>query len=629
LAKFKRISDSSIIASEITALDARIISDQGAEVAPSEWNQNTQLYRSFSGDATLFRLKLPEYISVENAIAILKANPDVEYAYKNIRLHPLAEDPLYGEQWALSHIHAPEAWSIYTGSADIIVAVIDTGMALNHPDLQSNLWINPGEDGLDGYGNPKSSNNVDDDHNGKTDDYCGWDFGHNDNDPSEDDGVSHGTHMPGIIGATWNNDEGIKGINQHVSIMVLKFTNKILSTDTAYASEFINAIDHAINNGASIISCSQGFKPEFEYDENILFEYLPFKEAIQRARARGVLFVAAAGNDAVSIEPGDSPLYPPSYDEDNIISVLATTIENMPGGCSGGEEHLDDQSNYGPSSVDIGAPGVCIWTTESNGGYGFPSGTSEAAPQVAGVAALLLGKCPALTYNLLKSRLMDTGDSLATLQGKCVSGKRVNAYLALYDPFHQVAPNAPSILNACATAWNTIVIHWQDNSSDEVGFEIQRYNSDKPVFQRYASVGQQITTFVDQHAYTRSYGGGIVHSYRVRAGNIGGGVSTFSGTVNAYVPYTAPAAPSAFAAETSIIPNIVLAWNDNSNNELTFIIERKKTGPWTQVAVVGANSTTYTDHVTLPGLYYYRMKAQNPVGNSAYSNQITVEVENW
>lgn len=584
------------------------------------------------GDAALFRLKLPDYTGVDEAIKMLRANPNVEYASRNICLYPLGIDERYGEQWALDYIQAPEAWALFTGSSDIVVAIIDIGMEFGHLDLQSNVWLNPGESGLDVYENPKNNNGIDDDHNGKIDDYRGWDFGHGDNDPSHDDSdtESHGTEIAGVIGATWN-DEGIRGINQSVAMMILKFTYvSPPASGTSLASHFINAIDYAISNGASIISCSQGFKTT-DTGDDVNFEYLPFKQAIQRAQSRGVLFIAAAGNDGNSIEPGNNPIYPASYDEDNIISVLATTIGDDLGGCDGFEEHYWPESNYGACSVDIGAPGYCILTTKRNGGYAHVCGTSQAAPQVAGVAALLLGKCPALTYGALKSRLMISGDSLSTLYGKCLSGKRLNAYYALYDPLHQVTPTAPSILNAYATGWNTIVINWQDNSSDEIGYEIQRYNSDKPVFSRYASVGQQVTTFVDQYAYTRSDGGGIVHSYRVRAGNIGGGMSTFSNTVNAYVPYTAPAAPSDFAAETSIIPNIVLTWADNANNELTFIIERKMLGAghWAQVAVVGANSTTYTDHVTLTGTYYYRMKAQNPVGNSSYSNQITVIVEDW
>ena len=412
-------------------------------------------------------------------------------------------------------------------------------------------------------------------------------------------------------------------------MMILKFIYvSPPANGTALASHFINAIDYAISNGASIISCSQGFKTT-DTGDDIDFEYLPFKQAIQRAQSRGVLFIAAAGNDGNSIEPGQDPIYPASYDEDNIVSVLATTIGDELGGCDGFDEHYWPVSNYGACSVDIGAPGHCILTTVRNGGYNLASGTSQAAPQVAGVAALLLGKCPALTYDLLKSRLMASGDSLPTLLNKCVSGKRINTYYALYDPLNQVTPSSPTILNAYATAWNRIVINWQDSSSNEIGFEIQRYNSDKPVFHRHASVGQQVTTFVDQYAYTRSDGGGIIHSYRVRAGNIGGGMSNYSATVNACVPYTTPTAPSDLTAETNIIPNIVLTWDDNANNELTFIIERKKTGPWTQAAVVGPNSTTYTDHVTQTGTYYYRMKAQNPVGNSSYSNQITVVVEDW
>lgn len=347
---------------------------------------------------------------------MLRANPNVEYASRNIYLYALGIDERYAEQWALDYSEAFEAWGLFTGSSDIVVAIIDNGMEFSHPDLQSNIWLNPGENGLDGYGNQRWNNGIDDDFNGKTDDYRGWDFGQGDNDPSHDsnDNSSHGTEMAGNIGATWN-DEGIRGINQSVSLMILKFTNTFPPPVTSKASHFINAIDYAISNGASIISCSQGFKTT-DTGDDIKFEYLPFKQAIQRAQSRGVLFVAAAGNDGNSIEPEENRIYPASYDEDNIISVLATTIGDDLGNCDGFEEHYWPESNYGAYSVDIGAPGHCILTTVTNGGYALASGTSQAAPQVAGVAALLLGKCPALTYSALKSRLMVSGDTLPTLQ---------------------------------------------------------------------------------------------------------------------------------------------------------------------------------------------------------------------
>jgi subtilisin family serine protease len=578
----------------------------------------------------------------------------VEYAEHNMLLRPLASDdsdPLYYLQWALHNtgqfggtegadIDAENAWTLSTGDADIVVAVLDCGIDTYHPELIQNLWHNPGE---------TPDNNQDDDHNGFVDDYDGWHWGPDVPEQERKNpnpyGSSHATEIAGIIGAAWDNDAGIKGICQNVRIMNLNLDGDTWGWDAGFihVSDMINAIDYAIQNGASVISCSQGWhrklasvKDPQDEDNNIWNEFLDnkssFEAAINRARDRGVLFVTAAGNynmygsDWYDVDSSEaSHVYPGCFPEDNIINVMATQRDDNRG----------DYSMYGQQSVDLGAPGDGIVTTglyynhTEEKWYVSASGTSQAAPHVAGVAALLLSKCPALTYGLLKSRLMDTGESLSALQGKCVSGKRLNAYNALYDPLNQVTPSSPTILNAYATAWNTIVVNWQDNSSNEIGYEIQRYNSDKPVFHRYASVYQQVTTFVDQYAYTRSDGGGIVHSYRVRAGNVGGGMSAYSGTVYAYVPYTVPVAPSNLAAETNIIPNIVLTWNDNANNEQSFIIERKKTGPWTQLTGVGPNTTTYTDRVTQTGTYYYRIKAQNPVGNSSYSNQITVVVEDW
>lgn len=266
-----------------------------------------------------------------------------------------------------------------------------------------------------------------------------------------------------------------------------------------------------------------------------------------------------------------------------------------------------------------------------NGTYN--TGTSFAAPHVAGVAALALGKCPALTYSALKERILNNSDPLPSLSGKCQSGGRLNAYKVLYDPSNPTIPNAPTNLVAYPTAWNTIELYWQDNSNNEIGFEIQRSNNDKPIFLRLTSASENTTHFVDGWAYARhTESGDVAHEYRIRAGNMGG-MSSFSTTASATIPYTVPAAPSDLSAPsiTFVSVPIELTWTDNANNEQNFVIERKRqgTGSWTQVAAPPANSTTYTDHATLGGTYYYRIKAQNPVGFSSYSSQITVEVESY
>ncbi len=206
------------------------------------------------------------------------------------------------------------------------------------------------------------------------------------------------------------------------------------------------------------------------------------------------------------------------------------------------------------------------------------------------------------------------------------------AWKVLYDPSNPSTPNAPTNLGATPTSWYTIELYWQDNSTNEVGFEIQRCNDDKPVFLRHASVSQNIHAFNDQYAYTRGPGAGISHSYRVRAGNLGG-MSTFSNVAIATIPHTNPAAPSNLYAQspTFVSVPIHLNWEDNANNESGFVIETCKEGIgiWTELATPGVNENEYYIIMgeSSAGTYYYRIKAQNPLGSSVYSNELTIVVE--
>ena len=375
-------------------------------------------------------VKLPEGVTVETAISKLKAAGDILYVEPNYRIRIAAtfpDDTRFGELWAMHNtsqtggtldadIDAPEAWDIAT-SSDVIVAVIDSGVDYNHPDLANNMWVNE----VELNGDP----NVDDDGNGYVDDIYGYDFctyddGQEDPDPWDDYG--HGTHCAGIIGAIGNNNEGVTGVCWNVKIMALKFLS---ASGYGWSYDAIHAIDYAVSMNAKVLSNSWRY-----YEGNPRFTNVQaLKDAVEAADANGVLFVAAAGNESYN---NDSyPAYPASYDCNNIISVMATN-------------HTDQvayYSNYGPTSVDIGAPGGETYYSENEGilstvpgeGYEFHQGTSMATPHVAGACALVWSVNPRLSHLEVKDILLDTVDELEVLDGLCVTGGRMNLYNAVVE----------------------------------------------------------------------------------------------------------------------------------------------------------------------------------------------------
>jgi subtilisin family serine protease len=221
----------------------------------------------------------------------------------------------------------------------------------------------------------------------------------------------HGTHVAGTIGAIGDNGIGVIGQSPHVTLMPLKF---LAANGSGYTSNAIQAIDFAVAHGAKIISNSWGGtqgSPELE-------------AAIQRAQAAGVLFVVAAGNggnDGISDNNDVVPTYPASYHLDNMIVVAATDQS----------DNLTSFSNYGPSTVDVGAPGLDIYSTMNGGKYQFMSGTSMATPLVSGVAATLFALRPDLSYKEVKRAIIENADQVPGLQGRIVSNGRVNAYRAI------------------------------------------------------------------------------------------------------------------------------------------------------------------------------------------------------
>ncbi len=354
----------------------------------------------------------------ENAF-VAKADPNYLFT-----ITKTPNDPDYGKLWGLSNqgaidasgvhglkgvdIGAEKAWDKTTGSKDVIVAVIDTGIDFKIPDLAENAWINKVE--------AAGKAGVDDDGNGYVDDINGYNFADNKGDATDDNG--HGSHCSGTIGGRGNDGAGIAGINWKVSLMAVKFLD---SKGGGTLANSIKAIDYARKNGAQVLSNSWGGGPFTQ----TLFE------AIQETQKAGALFIAAAGNDGSNNDV--TPAFPASYKIDNIISVAALDHRG----------ELASFSNYGALSVHLAAPGVEIFSTTPKG-FEFMSGTSMATPHVAGAAALLLAENPHLSYVDLKQRLIAGSRPLHALKGKLVSGGMLDISYALSGVTPPEDPNDAS-----------------------------------------------------------------------------------------------------------------------------------------------------------------------------------------
>jgi serine protease len=390
-----------------------VVDDLGAKVLDS-FDTPGGLHKSDAGD--FLHLKLPKGVSVEQAMAELADDSRVEFAAPN-HIYELPEvqgktsanpndvgfDRLYGLHnegqtggTPDADIDAPQAWAIQRGLDQNhngpIIAVIDTGVDYNHPDLKANMWRNPGEVAGDG---------IDNDGNGVVDDVYGYNAFDNTGDPM--DRQSHGTHVAGTIGAQGNNETGVVGVNQDANIMAVKIFNDEGRTS---AAAIIRGIQYADKMGARVANNSWGGG-------------MP-NQGIQSAFAESPVFhLVASGNDGKNNDVSGS--YPANYDLPNIISVAAT-------------DHNDELarfSNYGATKVDLAAPGVDIISTVPNGRYSSMSGTSMATPHVAGAAGLIASEFPGISNDQLRARLLLTVDEKPQLEGKVVTDGRLNVARAL------------------------------------------------------------------------------------------------------------------------------------------------------------------------------------------------------
>lgn len=538
-------------------------------------------------------------------VAALSHNPRVDYVEPNYVVYAFAtpNDPRYGELWGLKNtgqviqgfagtagadIKAEGAWDVTTGTRTVVVGVVDTGIDYNHTDLAANVWSNPG--GIGGCAAGTHGFNA-------ITKSC---------DPNDDN--NHGTHVSGTIGAVGNNAVGVVGVNWATSIMGLKFLNAAGSGTTADA---ISAIDFGVKAkiagvNVRVLSNSWGGGG---FSQALLDE-------INKAGANDILFVAAAGNDASDNDR--TPHYPSSYNSDYIVAVAATD----------NNDQLASFSNWGATSVDLGAPGVDILSCQPGNLYQYLSGTSMATPHVSGAAALILAKSN-LAVLSLKSQILNNVDPIPSLSGLVLTGGRLNVCKAIGSTTCGGAPpdttppttSITSPANGATVSGTTTVTA---SASDNVGVTKVEFYLDNVL---------QATDTTSPYSWnwntTASTNGSHALNSKAydAAGNIGTS-ATVTVTVSNVADTTPPTAPTNLVAGPPAQGNpkrrVSLSWTASTDNVgvTGYQIWRStnSAGPFSQITTV--TTTSYTDGGLVSGTtYFYFVKAFDAAGNvSAASN---------
>ena len=634
--------------SRAAALD-RAESDHGVRVAGSLDN------------GRIHHLLLPDDMSVEQALAIYRDDPDIEFVEPNYLITPQAtpNDNDFSYQWNLNNvgqvvsgyvgitgadIDAVRAWDLATGDGSVVVAVVDTGCHLTHPDLAANLWTN---------GIEIPNNGVDEDHNGYVDDIHGWDFVDNDNMPQ--DATGHGTHVAGTIGAQGNNDIGIAGIGWQASIMPLRFMNAF---DQGTVADAIQAIEYAVANGARIINCSWG---STGYS-------ISLSSVMANADA---LFVCAAGNN--TSDNDQSGFYPASYPLNNVLSVAAS--DQM--------DRLAWFSNIGRQSVHLAAPGVRIlslgvqrqtfWSDNFSDGTlddwstgGTPDDwTVKEAAQYADTTTLAV--TPDSSYPANADTWAATPQlNLSGRYGCKLTFQLIGASEANHDYLYvevstdgNLWDNQPvevgssikySGISGAIPYWTTASLdlgEWDnedrlqirfrftsDASVSNTGFFIDGLSlSTTAVNETYqymngtsmaAAVASGVAALVQSQSLTWDYlalKNVLIDSIDLNAEFTG--ITIGGGRLNAYNALTLLSDLS-LSANSMGTSRVQLVWSVQSPLDDHVAVERRSEDEigFQAIAQIGADATSYTDTSVQPNTtYYYRVQAQTQDGRSGYSNQ--------
>jgi subtilisin family serine protease len=625
-------------------------------------------------------LRLPPSLPVEEALRVYRQNADVEYAEPNsiIRACQIFPNdppfdpkaPSYGVLWGLynfgqnvgggsglpgADMNAPDAWEISTGGQEVIIAVTDTGVAYSHPELAPNMWTNPAEDPWSVPIDPTTGNGVDDDGNGKNDDWRGWDFVDGDNDPMDYHG--HGTHVAGTIAAVGDNGEGITGIMWKAGIMPLRILD---AHGIGSISNAIQAIEYAVQKGARVINASWGTT---DFSESLF-------RSIQFCQSNGVLVVAAAGNSAHNTD--ENPFYPASYDLPNIISVAATDQR----------DNLASFSNWGPSTVDVAAPGVGIYSTwpswHSIGGS-YPDDI-ESGPEDWTTGGTTQWAITDTEYNTPTHSWTDSPggnynnntDSWVLLPRIDLSRKcrsRLTYSLRMETEAYRDLLYVEASVDGIT--WTNIYgsgVGYTGSTGDtfvKVTDDISEYDGQPAVYIRFRLVTDSQNTFdgvyiddVDITSISHVYHGDefqVLQGTSMAAPHVSGlgglllaahptlpldelrwrilngvdeleglmGKVAAGGRIDADNSLELPSAPSHLSASKVSDVEVELLWADNSGDEEGFKIERRpEGGGYVEIGRVDRDTTSYSD-TDFKGetCYTYRVRAYNDHGNSAYSNE--------
>lgn len=370
--------------------------------------------RQFRSVKNLHHLRLAEGATLDSTLQALRSNRNVAYAEPNylVQIADVPTDTRFPDQWPLQNtgqtggtagadIAAVPAWDITTGSSDVVVAILDTGIDYLHEDLAANVFTNPLECG----GNP----DEDDDGNGYVDDCHGIDTANNDSDPMDDSG--HGTHVAGTIGAASDNGIGVAGVSWDVTLLPCKFLDSSGWGTTAAAIACLDYVATMKDRGVNVVATNNSWGGGAESQA--------LADAIEAQQQRGILFIASAGNSGRNNDL--DRYYPCTYDSPNVVCAAATDSNDQRAGFS----------SYGAATVHLGAPGDDVLSTLPGDAYGLKDGTSMASPHVSGVAALLYSQDPNRDWKQVKNLLLSGGQSLSSLHGSTMTGRRLDAHGSL------------------------------------------------------------------------------------------------------------------------------------------------------------------------------------------------------